>query len=269
MNMIRFLERVLKIGGPEIDLATGAPEYYAGEWIRGEVSIAAPNYRREIKSITVISKEFWVEYRTKGGSGLGWGANRYKQHGSVTIAHDFAFLPKMKYQFPFEIKLPDNCRESSKNSGWRLGAVIAGTGSYVLRKDFNIQVRLSKVLQEMVAAIEKDLKFLEVPRGRNFLPENSATRLVFRPPDHLQSELDYLMLDVSFTEEGGIEGNILVSIGYGDLKRLYAADSGERGASEFRIEPSRWVDSGGRIQFSSITNILSDRVRMALNNKFR
>lgn len=190
--MIRFLERVLKIGGPRTDLVTGDPEYYAGELIRGELSIAAPNYRQNIQSAAIALKDFWLEYLTRGGARMNYWANRYKQHGSVSIARDFVFLPKMKYQFPFEIQLPANCRVSSKNSGWRLGVVITGPGSYVVRKDFNIHVRLSKTLQEMVAAIEKDLKFLEVPRGRKFLPESSATRFVFRPPDHLQSELDYL-----------------------------------------------------------------------------
>ena len=266
MGLIRLIARVLKFGGPKVDLVTGNPEHYPAEWIRGEVSITAPNYRQSIKSVTISLKEFWVEYLS---ARLGYGADRYRRRGSVTIADDFVFLPGMKYHFPFEIQLPANCRFSSEKSGWRLGVEIAAPGRSVMRRDFNIHVGLSKVLHKVVAAIENDSKFLEVPRGRKFLVETSATRFVFRPPDYLQSELYFFMLDVSIADEGGIKGIMRFKATDDDSLLPFTADSEECFSYEFQIEPSRWFDDKGQIQYSAITNIVSERLREVLNGRIR
>ena len=205
MNPISFIKRVLSIAGPQIDLVTQDSKHYPSEWIKGELHITAPDYELNVKSITINLKEFWIEYLMDGRN---W-ANRYCQHASITIANNLLFLPRMKYQFAFAVQLPANCRVPSEGSGWRLGVVVSTSGPSISRADFSINVQLSRVLQKIIEAIEKDTHFTEVPRGRKFIFDTSATRFVFRPPEHLQSELQYFTLDVTLTDDGGIKGNIL------------------------------------------------------------
>jgi len=265
MNLIRFIKRIFNLGGPRIDLVTRDSEYYPSEWIKGELFITAPDYRQEIESITINLKEFWVEYLTVSGNRSNRAA-RYQQHGSIAIAGDFVFLPRMKYQFPFEIQLPANCRVSSEESGWRLGVVISAFRSSVARADFNVSVRLSKGLQEIIKAIEKNTKFIEVPRGRKFIPDTCATRFVFRPPENHQSDLQYFMLDVSLTEKGGIKGNFLFSMSESGSFSQFN-DSGENFPHEFQIEPTQSVDSRGQVDGRAIAYVLSDKIRQALDSR--
>ncbi len=250
MNIIDLIRRILHIGGLQIDLVTRDTEYYPSDLIRGELLVTAPDYRENIKSITINLKEFWVEYLTRGGTRLGNRADRYHQHESVALANSFVFEPRMQYRFPFEVQLPRNCRVSSKESGWRLCVVITASGSHVSRVDFTISVQLSKVLQTIIEAIEKRTKFIEVPRGRKFIPNTSATRFIFRPPEHLQSDLQYFELDVSFTDEGGIEGNML-------FNTSESANTGGKYSHEFHIKPTHLFHSDGQVDGSTITNIIS------------
>ena len=260
MNPVRFIKRILKIGGPRIDLATLDPAYYPSESIQGELLITAPDYMQSVGSITINLKEFWVENLSGAGNRAGR-ASRYRQHGSIAVVNDLVLLPGMKYQFPFQIQLPANCSVSTGESGWRLGVVVNTSGSSVTRADFNINVQLSKVLQKIIEAVEEDTKFIEVPEGRKYIPDVSATRFVFRPPETLQSKLQYFMLDVSLTEEGGIKGNMRFN--------RSETGTGENSPHEFQIGPPQSFDSTRRVETGALIKIISDKLKEALGRKNR
>jgi hypothetical protein len=266
MNLISFIKRILKIGGPQIDLVTRDSKYYPSDWIRGELFITAAEYRQNISSITINLKDFWVE--SVGSASRIMRTSRYHQHDSVIIANDFVFLPRMKYQFPFEIQLPTNCRESSEDSGWRLGVVINAVESSVSRVDFDINVQLSKELQKIIEAVEKDTNFMEVRKGRKYIPDSSATRFVFRPPEHLQSEIQYLMLDVSMNEEGGIKGNLLFKLNESRSFSLIKTNTPDNYSHEFQIKAAESFDSNVRIDSRAITNIISEKLLEDLGSKY-
>ena len=262
-NMITLIHRILKIGGSEIDLVVGNTEYYPSEWIRGELFITAPDYRQNIESITINLKEFWVE---SAGSGTRvTKASRYRQHGSITVAEDLLFLPRMKYQFPFEIQLPRNCRVSSEEGGWRLGIVISDSGRSVVRADFHVNVRFSKVLQAIVEAVEKDTKFAEVPRGRKFMPDTSATRLVFRPTVHPLDRLQYFMFDVYFTEEDSLIGKIFLNTSKSSSMSWLTKDLSAIHPHEFKINHAQLFDSEGRVHGRTVAKFVSDELTEALS----
>lgn len=266
MKVFNSIKRILNISGPQIDMVTRDSEYYPADLIRGELLITAPDYRQDIRSITINLKEFWVEYLAGAGNRLGNRADRYRQHDSRTVVGYYVFNPGMKYQFPFEIRLPVNCRVSSKESGWRLGIVVSAAGFSVYRADFNIIVQLSKVLQEIIGAIERDAKFAEVPRGRKYLTDLSETRFIFRPPDHLQAEIQYLELGLSFTDEGGIKGNMLFNTNKGGTFSQFASNTGENVPYEFFVKPTQLFDSNGRVDSRTITNLISDGLMETLNS---
>ncbi|MEJ2246950.1 MAG: sporulation protein [Acidobacteriota bacterium] len=265
MSFVSFVKRILNIGGPQIDLVTQDSEYFPSEWIRGELLITAPEYRQKIKSIAINLEDFWNESVMSGIRATR--ASRYHRHDSITIVNDFVFLPMVKYQFPFEVQLPANCRVSSVESGWRLDVIISTFGSPISRAAFNIDVQLSKVLQQIIEAIETDTKLVEVPRGRKYIPENSATRFVFMPIEHLQSVLQYLMLDVSLTEEGGIKGNILFNMSESGSLGLLTKDTDGNYSHEYQIDPTQLFDSNGQIERKNITNVLSDKLMEVLAGK--
>ena len=263
MNLVSFVNRALKIGGPRIDLVTRDSTYYPSEWISGELFITAADYRQNVQSITINLKEFWFEYLMGGRCR----ASRYHQHDSIALVHNFAFLPRMKYQFPFEIQLPANCRISSEESGWRMGVVISTFGSSISRADFGINVQLSKALQQILEAIEKDTQFIEIPRGRQYISGTSATRFVFRPPEHLQSELQHFLLDVSWTDEGGIKGKMLFSKSESDSSDQFTLDTGDNYLQEFQIKPAQLFDSESQVDGRTITNLISEKLMGALGSK--
>ena len=109
--MFSIIKRILNVDGPKIDLVTHDSKYYPSDLIKGEVLITAPDYRQNVKAITLTLEEFWVGYRRYSG--------RYLKHASITLASRFVFNPGMEYNFPFEVQLPINCRVSSEKSGWR------------------------------------------------------------------------------------------------------------------------------------------------------
>ena len=261
--MLNFIKRILNIGGPQIEIATQDSIYYPSDLIRGELLITAPAYRHNIQSITIDLKDFWVDSAARGRTRV----NRYHEHGSITVANDYEFLPRMKYQFSFEIQLPVNCRVSSEDSGWRLGVVINPSESSAIRKDFTINVQLSKTLQTLIEAIEKETNFIEVPRGRKYIPDISATRLIFRPPEHLQPELQYMNIDISLTGEGGIEGNILFNKSKDSSLSQFISNSGENHLHEFHIKPAQLFDSNNQVNSRTLTNIVSEKSMELLSHK--
>lgn len=246
MNLFNLFKRIFNIGGPQIDLVIQESIYYPADLIRGELLITAPEYGQNIRSITLSLKEFWVEYSIRGGTDVGIRADRYREYDSATLAKDFVFYPGMQYRFPFEIRLPANCRVSSEESGWRLGVVINTFRQFASRADFDVNVQLSKTLQTIIEDIETSTKFVEVPRGRKYIPDLSAMRFIFRPPEHLQPGLQYLELDLSLTEEGGIKGSILYRMNENSSFSQFISNS---------------VDAG------VVTNAISDKLMEFLSSK--
>ncbi|MEJ2112090.1 MAG: sporulation protein [Acidobacteriota bacterium] len=261
-NIVTLIKRILKIGGPHVDLVVGNTEYYPSEWIRGELFVTAPNYQQNIESITINLKEFWVEFMghrfTK--------ASRYRQHGNITVVENLLFLPRMKYQFPFEIQLPHNCRVSSEEGGWRLGVVISDSSRSVVRADFHLNVRFSKVIQTIIEVVEKDTKFSEISRGRKFIPDTSATRLVFRPPVHLLDRLRYFMLDLYFTEEDNLIGKMYLDTSKSSSMNRFKNDMSDIQTHEFEINYAQLFNSEGRVQRKTVAKFLSDELTEALSS---
>jgi hypothetical protein len=263
MNLLSLFKRILNTDGPQIDLVARDSKYFPSEWIRGDLLITATDYRQNIKSITINLKEYWIEYPMGGRTRV----DRYRQHDSITVANDFALLPRMHYKIPFEIQLPADCRVSSEESGWRLGVAISTSGSSILRADFNISVQLSKALKKIIEVIEKETQFMEVPRGREYNPDTSATRFVFRPPEHLRSELQYFMLDVSLNEEGGIKGNMLFKRSESGSFSMFTTNTGEDYSGEFQIKLAQLFDSEGEVERRTITKTIFEKMMEALGSK--
>ena len=252
--MFSIIKRILNIDGPKIDLVTQGSAYYPSDLIKGEILITAPDYRQNVKAITINLEEFWVEYsrRSRG--------SRYHQHASITFASRFVFDPSMQYNFPFEVQLPKNCRVSSEKSGWRFGVIIYTCGLFVSRAEFGIDVKFSKVLQRLIESIERNTKSTEVIRGRKYDPYTSESLFVFRPPDYLQSELQYFELNISFLDEAGVKVNILVTLNdVGTNQKTYSQN--------FDIKLIQSTNSKGQDDIVTITKFISDKLREAINSK--
>jgi hypothetical protein len=247
--MFSIVKRILNIDGPKIDLVTQDSEYYTSDLIKGDVLITAPDYRQKVKAITINLEEFWVPHRYSSG---------YLQHASITLSRNFIFDRKMPYHFPFEVQLPKNCRVSSEGSGWRLGVIIYTRGLFISRAAFDIDVRLSKVLQRIIESIERNTKSTEVVRGRKYDHYTSESLFVFRPPDHLQSELQYFQLNISFLDEVGMKVNILITL-KSDIQKAYS--------HSFDIKPIQSTDSKGQDDVNTITNFISDKLTEAISSK--
>lgn len=267
MNIFNFIKRIFHIGGPRIELITRDSIYYPSDLIRGEILITAPGYKQNIQSITIDLKEIWIEYLPGGGTKTSNRAERYRQHDSITLANGYAFEPGMQYRFPFELRLPNNGRVSSMESFWRLGVFISASGAVAFRADFNIDVQLSKMLQTIIRAIERDIQFIEIPRGRKYIPEIAATRFIFRPPDYLQSALRYLELDLSFTDDGAIKGNMLFRMNKDSSFYQFKSGNGEDCSHEFHFEPIPLGDSGDQLDIRKISQIISDKLAVTLGRK--
>lgn len=250
--MFSIIKRILNIDGPQIDLVTQDSKYYPSDLIKGEILITAPDYRQNVKAITLTLEEFWVGYRRY--------SSRYLKHASITLASRFVFIPSMEYNFPFEVQLPINCRVSSEKSGWRLGIIINTGGLFVSRAEFDIDVKLSKVLQRIIESIERNTKSTEVIRGRKYDPYTSGSLFVFRPPDHLQSELQYFELNMSFLDEVGIKVNILITLNdVGTNQKTYSHN--------FDIKSIQSTNSKGQDDIDAITTFISDKLTEAISSK--
>ena len=249
--MFSIIKRILNIDGPKIDLVTHDSKYYPSDLIKGEVLITAPDYRQKVKAITINLEEIWVEYsrRSRG--------SRYHQHASITLARSFVFDPKMQYHFPFEAQLPKNCRVSSEKAGWRLSVIIYTYGLFVSRAELDIDVKLSKVLQRIIESIERNTKSTEVIRGRKYDTYTSESLFVFRPPDHLQSQLQYFELNISFLDEVGIKVNILITLK--NTQKTYSHN--------FDIKPIQSTNSKGQDDIDTITEFISDKLTEAISSK--
>ena len=257
--MFSIIKRILNIDGPKIDLFTQGSEYYPSDLIKGEVFITAPEYRQYVKAITLYLKEFWVGYRS---------SSRYRQHASITLATRFVFNPRMQYQFPFEVQLPKNCRVSSEKSGWRLGVIINTSGLFVSKADFYIDVKFSKILQTIIESIERNSKSTEVIRGRKFDPFTSESLFVFQPPEHLQTELQYFELNISFLDEVNVRVNILITLKDVGLINQYATSNTQKTYSHtFDIKPIKSSYSNGQVDIATIINFISEKLTEAISSK--
>ena len=113
------------------------------------------------------------------------------------------------------------------------------------------------MLQRIIESIERNTKSTEVVRGRKYDPYTSESLFVFRPPDHLQSELQYFELNISFLDEVGIKVNILITLK--NTQKTYS--------HHFDIKPIQSTDSKDQNDIVPITRFISDKLTEAISSK--
>jgi len=134
MGILEGLKRTLNIAGAKIIVALENNKHSQSDLIKGEVVVTAPEYRLSGNSIKIELKEFyttkeerqklWIPGQRDTPALLDVTIN--KTYAEVGLLSAFDFEPKSEHRFPFEVRVPRNCRISTANTktGWQLAVTM-------------------------------------------------------------------------------------------------------------------------------------------------
>lgn len=204
------LKRTLNISGTEVAVVTEDDVHSQFDRVSGTVILQGGDYEQAGKSIKLELKEFWTETRSSGQGS--YTTTVFKVHQAVTLANTFSFQPRFEQSYPFEVRLPMNCRISTRDTGWRLVVTMDIPGARDPTGTVNLEVQPAEEFLAIIEACELAMRFQEETRFQRWHQSTGATRFRLSPPTVLKSELDFLRLELLQNPDGKVTGSLIFDL---------------------------------------------------------
>ena len=202
LGFLESVKRTFNIAGCEVAVAADDEVYSPMDRVTGNVLITGGQYEQSGDAIRFELKEFWTETRSTGKSTTT--VTVYKVHETVTLCGPFSIEPRSEHGHAFDVALPRNARPSRRGSGWCLVVTLDIPGARDPKGTVKLEVEPPEEFLAIVQACDFELGFKEDERKRGWRAKTGATHFRLRPPRLLEPELDYLALDLSQDEGGGV-----------------------------------------------------------------
>ena len=194
----------------------------------------------------------------------------YKTHVKVALQGAFDFEPRSQHSFPFEADLPRNCRISTPHTGWCL--VVSMDIPKALDPTERVVLKVEPV-EEFLAIIEvceEKLGFQERQKTRNWNPRSSKTTFRLLPPEVLKSELDYLAFEISQTEDGGVEGDLIFNLREKSIADYFKAIIGrDKIRKPFHLAASQLYAQDGRVRSGDIAEVIMGSLKEVIDPRMQ
>ncbi len=270
MGILEGLKRTLNIAGAKIIVALENNKISQSDLIKGGVVVTAPEYRLSGSSIKIELQEFytdkeerqklWIPGQRDTPAILEVTIN--KTHAEVGLLGAFDFEPKSEHRFPFEVRVPRNCRISTANTktGWQL----AVTMDIPKAKDPEIKVLLkiqpAKAFLAIVKVCEEKLGFQL--KSTNWYSRTSRTYFHLSPLEALRPELDSLQVGMGQEEGGDVEGVLTFNLKEKSIGDYFKAFMGKDLIKRnFRLAISQIFSNDGNVNRGEIAKVIGDAVR--------
>lgn len=266
MDILEGLKRTFNISGSKIVVVLEDEIYSQCDVIRGEVVVTAPDYKQAGNAINLELKEFWTETRSTGKTTTI--VTVHKTHAKIDLRGVFDFEPRSQHSFPFEVELPRNCRISTKHTGWCL--VVAMDIPKAIDPTERL-VMTVQPLEEFLAIIEvceEKLRFQERKKSRHWNLRSSRTYFRLMPPQVLETELDYLALEISQAEDGSVEGDLIFNLQEKSIADYFKAIIGkDKIRRQFHLASSDLYAQDGSVKSREIIEVIRGSLKEVLDQR--
>lgn len=242
--------------GSQLIISLEAFELLQHDLIKGVVRLTCPEYTLSGDSVSIELKEFRRESFT-----MHQPVTAKRTIEKTILHHAFNFAPASKLEFPFQIRLPRNCRLTMDGEGWYLEARVDMPGALDLKARRNLIIAPAKELLNIVEACEEILGFREKQGERKWDGSTMKTHFHLVPPKVYKSCIDYMVLGINIMEDGSIGGDILFNLqekSFGDYVKAYGGKDFVN--KDFCIEASRLYKESGQFGKEYVANVIADEL---------
>jgi len=202
MGIVSGFRHTFNIGGSEIEVTTVDDVHSQADRVVGEVAIRGGEYEQRGQAIRLHLTEFWTETRTTGKTTTTVTVTKTAE--TVALSGEFAIQPRSEQFYPFEVKLPLNCRISTRSTGWYLQVEMVIPKAVDPKGKATLDVQPAEEFLAVVETCEAQLRFSELPKKRRWSSKTRVASFRLTPPEVLKAELDYLRLDMLLQPDGSV-----------------------------------------------------------------
>ena len=266
MGILEGLKQTLNIAGSTIIVVTENQIYSQFDVIRGEVLITAPEYKQAGHSIKLELVEFWTEVRSTGKTTTV--VPVYKTHAAVVLQGSFDFEPRSQHRFPFEVKLPRNCRISTESTGWCLAVSMEIPRAIDPTERAVLEVQPAETLLALIAACEESLGFQERQKSRQWNASSSQIYFRLMPPEELTSEFDYLAFEMAQADDEGVEGELIFNLQEKSMVDYFKAIIGkDKIRRPFHLSSSQLYAQDGRVNSGALAVFIGGLLKEVIDQR--
>jgi len=235
------------------------PSGLTGAWKSGGRRGGADEHTGSIlnRSTARLLGEGWL-WKSRGSG------ERRRAEESVTLSGLFALEAGAVKRFPFQLKLPRNCRLTSVDGGWRLRADVGVEDAFRIRRprvEVPVKVSPASALMGFIKALEKGPRLREDPHKRSWNARTGEVRVWFHPPEHFTGELDAILLYLKTEADEAVTGRFVFDLQERDaVDYLKAAMHLDRATTSFRLAREEIIDPKGHVNTDPIVEVCMARV---------
>ncbi len=255
MSILDGIKRIFNISGAEIKVITENNVFFQSDLIVGEVIILSPEYELTGNSIKLELREFWIEHPIPGKGRLP--IREYKTRSDIVLDQSFVFEPNTEHRYPFEIRLPMNCRLTASGGGWCLVITLDIPNAVDPSKSFDIPVQPAKEFIALITYFENIKNFYEDKLSRHWSQWSSKTNFRLQPSKSKSSDMDYISFELLQTKNGGVRGGIKINLEEKTISDYFKSFIGRNKIeSKFELSATQLFLPDGSVNEKEILNAI-------------
>ena len=266
MDVLEGLKRTFNIAGSKIVVVLEDEIYSQFDLIRGQVVVTAPEYKLAGNGINLELKEFWTEVMPTGTTITT--VTVYKTHAEVALLGSIDFEPGSEHRFSFEVGLPENCRISTSDTGWRLVVTMDIPNAIDSKEGVVLEVQPAEEFLAIIEVCEESLRFQEREKSRGWNPDSGRTYFRLLPPEMLKQELDYLAFEMSRAEDGSVEGDLIFNLQEKSIADYFKAIMGkDKIRKHFHLASSQLYHQDGSVRSDDISLVIGRALKEVMMDR--
>ena len=240
---------------PKISILTDYNEYCQSDKI--VVNVVAPPSSEGVK---LELQEFWHEKQIENDVAYNVQQIRAEQ---AFIQEEPEFSQELGQYYSFTLSLPQNCRISTKNSGWSLEATTAGETI----TNLTLKVLPAKEFLAIISVLEKKMRFKERKSMQKW-HENGTSSFRLIPPAMLKPELDFIYLSLHQEENNSVTGSMTLKIKEKTIDDYFnnIAQPANIIRKTFQMEQLTLLTPEGNPNVPEIVNVIAPMIQESIQN---
>lgn len=270
MGIVKTLKKSFNINGIEISISVNKPVYSQNNEITGKIVLRNGDYDLSGNSLKIELQEFWTEITGATAAGARITKTKYKSHQEVQLSPEISIPPHSTESFPFRVRLPKNCRISTKttifgmsyNSGWCLRLTLDLPFAINPFEKMELKVGPAEEFLSIIQACESKLHFEEKLGNRRWNESTARMHFLLIPSEELKSIIKHIVVAVQQNEDKSVSGCLLIDLQEKSIvnyfKKLFFGYHTKR---IFRLNRKQIYLSTGVTNPKEITETISNSIR--------
>ncbi len=158
MTLLNGLVRSFNNRGPKIGITTTRPKYRQSEEISGNVRVTASEYPITGRAVLIELVEYWRELSRDPNKNY---ETVHRTVNSAVLTGRFSFAPRSVHTFPFQFRLPRNCRLPIGENDMRLVVTLDIPKHHNPKKTEMLTILPARELAAIVQTVGHHMGFRE------------------------------------------------------------------------------------------------------------